>query len=161
MQKLSVWLSIAAVALGVVMEVLVFYKSTQETIINKNKIREGHATAESAEMTGKINANNIAKSSAEAKKLSAEAQSAGYLAQINQNNIAKSAAEARKVKADAEGAGYLATINEYNVEIQKAEADIAAIGAEFAKQANRCNDDPRGVADCEYDYAMKQMRRGR
>jgi hypothetical protein len=151
MQRWFLWLGVVAVVLGILLETATLYKNSQETIVNRNTIREGKATADTAEATAKINANNIAKSKYEAQKLKAEADSAESLALINKNYVAKSVYEAAKLKADADGAESLAIIEKNNVAISAAKATEAAIVAKWAKDVNDCD------VHCRGDRALRDL----
>jgi hypothetical protein len=86
MQKWFHHLSILAVALAILLKTATLYKSSQKTIINRNTIRKGKATADTAEAAAKINGNNIEKSKYEAQKLKAHADSAESLALAKRNS---------------------------------------------------------------------------
>lgn len=115
-QVSAILLSILALPI----EVITVYRTGQEILINENMIREGSATAQSAEEVAQINANKVGQSSSEAAKMKADADSAGSLVEINRNKVGQSLSEAKKMEADAGAAESEAKINKIKIGTTKA-----------------------------------------
>ena len=106
--------------LALPIELITVYRAGQEVLINENKIREGSATAESAEEIAQVTANKVGQSVSEAAKMKADADSADSLVQINRNKVGQSFSEAKKMEADAAAAESEAKINKIKIGTTKA-----------------------------------------